>query len=245
MTHGAIDGYSRLIVYLNCSLNNRASTVYRLFLTATTKYNLPSRVRSDEGLENIEVARHMLSTRGEERRSMITGSSTHNQRIERLWRDMHRSVTVMYYKLFYFMEHHGLLESLNEHHLWALQYTYMPRINRALKEFMNSWNNHPIRTTEHKSPLQLFTAGAILLQNSNLEGLDFFQDVDHSYGSDPDGPIPAIDGTHVQVPQSTLRFSDSDIADLQRVVDPCATSGNYGMDLYQSTLQFISNLNTV
>ena len=28
---------------------------------------------------------------------MITGCSTHNQRIERLWRDMHKSATVMYY----------------------------------------------------------------------------------------------------------------------------------------------------
>ena len=44
------------------------------------------------------------------------------------------------------MEHHDILDHLNEHHLWALHYVFVPRINRALGEFVNSWNNHPIRT---------------------------------------------------------------------------------------------------
>ena len=64
VTHGAIDGYSRLITYLRCSSNNKASTVYELFLVAVQKYHLPSRMRSDQGLENVQVARHMLETRG-------------------------------------------------------------------------------------------------------------------------------------------------------------------------------------
>jgi hypothetical protein len=140
------------------------------------------------------------------------------------------------------MEHHGMLDHLSELNLWALHYVYIPRINRSLEEFTNSWNNHPIRTAQHKSPLQLFVAGAILLQNSNLEGLDF---VDDSYGIDPDGPIPVIEGVHVQVPQSPLHFSDEDIADLKRSVDPCAPSDNYGMDLYEHTLAFVSNFATV
>ena len=95
--HAGIDGYSRLIVYLKCSTNNRASTVYELFLRAIQQYHLPSRVRSDQGRENIRVAQHMIEHRGAERHSIITGSSVHNQRIERLWRDVHQSVTLLYY----------------------------------------------------------------------------------------------------------------------------------------------------
>ena len=246
ITHGAIDGYSHLIVYLDCATNNLATTVYEQFLKGIQMYHLPSRVRSDQGLENILVARHMIEKRGAERHSMITGSSTHNQRIERLWRDLHKCVTILFYKLFYFMEHHGLLNCLNEYHLWALHYVYLPRISRSLHEFVTSWNNHPIRTANHKSPLQLFTAGMLLLQNSLLSALDFFDDVNKVYGVDADGPIPTEDtAAIVEVPQSSLRFSDQDMQTLKLTIDPCALSDNYGIDIYEQTLQFIENLNTI
>lgn len=116
VTHGGIDGYSRLVVYLLCSGNNRASTVYDLFLSAIRQYSLPSRVRSDHGRENYLVAVHMLEHRGTQRNSMITGSSIHNQRIERFWRDMHRCVTVLYYRLFYYLEHQNHLDPDNDVH---------------------------------------------------------------------------------------------------------------------------------
>ena len=49
VTHGAIDGYSRVVLYLKCTSNNRATTVYELFLVAVQNFNLPSRVRTDQG----------------------------------------------------------------------------------------------------------------------------------------------------------------------------------------------------
>ena len=143
------------MLYLKCTSNNRATMVYEHFLVAVQNFNLPSRVRSDQGLENVLVARHMIESRGSERHSMLTGSSTHNQRIERLWRDMHSSVTLLYYRLFYHLEQQDLLDPLNNLHLWALHFVYLLRINRSLKEFILSWNNHPMRTTCHKSPQQL------------------------------------------------------------------------------------------
>lgn len=60
ITHGGIDGYSRLIVYLKCGGNNEGRTVYENFTNAVSEYGLPSRVRSDYGMENYMVARHML-----------------------------------------------------------------------------------------------------------------------------------------------------------------------------------------
>ena len=117
------------MVYLQCSNNNRSSTVYSLFLKATELYGLPSRVRCDQGGENVQVAQHMLEHRDVDRRSVIVGSSVHNQRIERLWRDMHRCVIVLYYRLFYFMESQGILDPVSERDLYALHYVSLPRIS--------------------------------------------------------------------------------------------------------------------
>ena len=88
-------------------------------------------------------------------RGMITGSSTHNQRIQRLW----RGVTQPFYRLFYHFEHIGLLDPLNEAHLFALHYVLIPRINRSLEAFQRGWNHHSIRTESNKSPHQLFVQG--------------------------------------------------------------------------------------
>ena len=83
-----------MITFLHCSTNNKASTVYDLFLKAIRTYGLPSRMRSDQGRENILVAQHMLENRGLGRGSFLTARSNHNQRIERLWRDVpHNFIT--------------------------------------------------------------------------------------------------------------------------------------------------------
>ena len=59
--HGAVDGYSRLIMFLQCSSNNRASTVLQLFQQADSDFGLPSRVRIDQGGENVDVAMYLLT----------------------------------------------------------------------------------------------------------------------------------------------------------------------------------------
>ncbi|XP_062304625.1 uncharacterized protein LOC134009010 isoform X2 [Osmerus eperlanus] len=114
VVHGGIDGFSRLIVYLSAATNNRASTVLESFIGGINKFGLPSRVRSDKGGENIDVAQFMVEHRGENRNSHITGRSVHNQRIERLWRDVYIQVLDPFHVLFRNLEREGMLNPDDE-----------------------------------------------------------------------------------------------------------------------------------
>ena len=105
--HGAIDGYSRYITYLCCSTNNKKETVMTLFQEAINQLGVPSRLRTDKGGENVLLWESMTALRGPNRGSFIAGSSVHNQRIERLWRDVWNSVTCEFYYTFQALEDSG------------------------------------------------------------------------------------------------------------------------------------------
>lgn len=130
LVHGGIDGYSRLV---KCSPNNRADTVFTLFITACNNLGIPSRVRSDRGGENVLVAIpswfFIVALAG----GATSLVPVHNQRIERLWRDLYTASISLFYHLFYFLEDAGLLDLENDIHLYSL-----PRINLSLQTTMTT-----------------------------------------------------------------------------------------------------------
>ena len=127
-----LPGYSRLIVYLNASSNNKADTVLQLFLNAVQQYNLPSRVRTDMGMEN-RCSTVMLERRGLNRGSIITGTSVHNQCIELLWPEVNRILCSQFVNIFSYLQRNGLFNPLSDIYLWSLHMVYLPLINKAYK----------------------------------------------------------------------------------------------------------------
>ena len=165
-THGGVDGFFRLIIYLYCSTNNKANTAG--VVVTGNPFGVPSMVQSDHGGENVGVCKFMITYRGVDRASHIAGSCVRNRLIERMWRDVFRCVCSTFYLLFYILEVSGYVDPGNNCDLYDLQAMYSSSINLCLRKFLCGWNHHPLRIERHWSPKKIWISGMVDPNNRDL-----------------------------------------------------------------------------
>ena len=239
VVHGGIDGFSRLITFIQCSNNNRSETVLESFIKATEEYGVPSRLRTDHGGENVRIWEFMEQVRGYDRGSYIAGSSVHNTRIERLWRDVYAAVSSTYISVFTELEEQNVLDPDNDADLFCLHYIFIQKINTSLHRFQSAWNNHPLSTEGNRSPMQLYTSnsmGSILFTDNDPADL-------HMYGQDPEAPIPdSDDDATIVIPENQLLLSQSSLDALQAAINPLQECDDYGIQLYKDCVRVVHQL---
>ena len=155
--HGAIDGYSRKILWLKASnTNNNPRVVARYYMEYIHKIQgVPRVVRSDAGTENCIIkdlqilfrSHHRDAMQGE--KSFQTGTSTSNQRIEMLWSFLMKNFTSFWRNLFKDLRDNGLFSNSNAFNVNCLRFCFLPLIQHRLDVFKSMWNNHRIRSQRH------------------------------------------------------------------------------------------------
>ncbi|XP_013878870.1 uncharacterized protein LOC106528281 isoform X1 [Austrofundulus limnaeus] len=230
--------------FFSKALNNLASTTLAFFQGSVEEFGFPLRVRADQGVENVDVARLMFMIRGTGRSSFLSGKSVHNQRIERLWRDLWTAVTSIYYDVLHYLEEEGYLNISNETHLFCCHYVFLPRLQEDLDTFRSGWDNHPLRTESNMTPNQLWVLGRthhpIPEPHSALtEGVQIPEIEWEESG------LPLQEESNVTVPNLNMQLTDEQMAALTDAVNPKDTSLSFGCDIYIAAVQFCEQFFTL
>ena len=151
--HGAIDGFSRKILWLEaCYSNNDPKIIAGYYLNYVKRIGgVPRLVRADAGTENVLLRDFQTTLRFDDVDPMSgfnsyqTGRSTSNQRIERFWGNLRIGFTVFWRNLFRDMVDSGMLRIDNQVHVEILRFCFMHLIQRDLDSFVELWNLHRIR----------------------------------------------------------------------------------------------------
>jgi hypothetical protein len=152
--HGAIDGFSRRILWLRAgSTNNNPHVVARHYVDYLKEAKcVPRMVRSDGGSENVVIRDIQIALRsfhhddmsGE--RSFSVGISTANQRIEMVWSCLKRSFTQFWRNIFKDLLDSNTFNNADNLHIQCVRYCFLPVIQSQLDSFRDTWNIHRIRS---------------------------------------------------------------------------------------------------
>ena len=151
--HGAVDGFSRRVLWLkSCDSNKKPMYISSFYLDYIREINgIPVRVYGDRGTENSIVRDVQMALRWTDADqyqgilSFVYVSSNRNVRIERFWRSLREMCGNVWMNHFKDMSDFGLLDTSDSVHLECIRYCFLPVISKDLNEVCNIWNTHRVR----------------------------------------------------------------------------------------------------
>ena len=145
--HGAIDGYSRRIMWLKVGrTNNNPRVVASYFLECVKELGgVPRIIRGDQGTENVNVAAMQRFFRCDAQdsfageKSFLYGRSVSNQRIEAWWGFLRKSETDWWINFFKDLRAQGLFNDSDLIQVECLSFCFMPVIEDELSRVADEW----------------------------------------------------------------------------------------------------------
>ena len=150
--HGAIDGFSRKILWLEVARsNNSPDSIATYFLNVVKELEgCPVRLITDLGTEN-GLAASMQCYFHDNPDAHRYVSSPRNQRIEGWWSCYSRNRSTWWRNYFKDLESEGVLNSASELCMECLWYCYALVLKNDLNIVKEHWNSHSIRKSRHNT----------------------------------------------------------------------------------------------
>lgn len=150
---GAIDGYSRRILWLEVSSSNNNPALIAKYYLETLKHIgcAPRLLRCDAGTENTLLSvlqpffRYNAPDSVSGCKSFMFGKSVSNQRIEAWWRILRTQGVHWWINLFKDMRDLNLYKDTDPLHVECLRFVFMQLIQAELDRIAQHWNLHTIR----------------------------------------------------------------------------------------------------
>lgn len=156
--HGAIDGFSRRIMWLEAGPSNNDPKITAKYYIDCARHvgGVPKIIRSDRGTENIYIAAIQRFVRmncadvinGQQ--SFLYGKSVSNQRIEAWWSFLRKSYSSWWMNYFKDMRDTGVFDDSDTLQTECLRFCFMHLIQKELNDVAKRWNVHRIRPSNNR-----------------------------------------------------------------------------------------------
>lgn len=197
--HGAVDGFSRRVLWLRaCDSNKKPQYVVQFYIDFVKEINgIPMIIYADRGTENSTIRDLQYALRWDHLdpfqglSSFIYGSSTRNTRIERFWRSMRDMCGNTWINHFKDMADVGILDTSDRLHLECVRYCFLQLINDDLKRVTRHWNEHRIRQNRNlagpvgKPDVLYFQPEIFLSRDYKLPLTQDIDVIEEEYGQNP------------------------------------------------------------